>query len=101
MNLQTTTRDMAHARACEDAVKATLRFAGDKAHNLGYRPSEVAAAVCGKTTEWQARKLLIGALALSHGVDGIDAAEEFVRLIEDTADDMARECREYARGEMA
>ncbi len=116
MNTPTTARAKLHARACEDAVTATLEFAEGKARHLGYRPSDIAAAIYGRTTERQARSLLIDALTLSHGIsalsttailnslrvidrchaDELEAMEEFWSLIEDTAREQARECRESA-----
>ncbi len=115
MNLQTTARDKQRAKDCEYAISALLAFARHKAKNLGHQPSEVAAAIFGKTTERQARSLLFDALTLSLGInspnttkilnslrvidrchaDDFESMEEFWRLIEDTARKMARECREY------
>ena len=99
----------------EDAAQDTLNFVMARIRqSLG--SAYVAEMIYGNSKVRHARSVLIGAITLSHGTKNLDTTkilnslraidrcgaydfetmEEFWSLIEDTARDQARECREYA-----
>ncbi len=101
--------------AAEDAAQDTLNFVMANMRANRALSRDVAESIYGNSKVRHARSILIGAITLSHGTksldhkkilnslraidrchaDNFEAMEEFWSLIEDTAREMARECREY------
>ncbi len=101
--------------AAEDAAQDTLNFvmANVRANR---RTLDVAEAIYGNSKARHARTILFDALVLSHSIKFLDITKilnalraydlagaydfeamiEMLEIVEDTAREMARECREYA-----
>ncbi len=101
--------------AAEDAAQDTLNFVMAKVRANRRQPLDVAEAIYGNSKARHARTILFDALVLSHSIKFLDITKilnalraydiagaydfeamiEMLEIVEDTAREMARECREY------